>query len=173
MTAIIIRDLSTADKVEFIKAMNSSLTFHTPWVQAPQTSEEFDQFYKGTQQDNKKCFLACNNAGNIVGVFNLNEIVRGFFQSAYLGYYGVSDHSGKGNMSAALKLVLAAAFNEMQLHRIEANIQPENTVSIALVKANGFLKEGYSPRYLKINDEWRDHERLAITLEDYESGIFK
>jgi RimJ/RimL family protein N-acetyltransferase len=70
-------------------------------------------------------------------------------------------------MSSGLKLVLNEFFNEMKLHRLEANIQPENIRSINLVKNNGFRKEGYSPCYLKINNEWRDHERWAITLEDF------
>lgn len=55
----------------------------------------------------------------------------------------------------------------MKLHRLEANIQPENMQSIRLVKNNGFRYEGFSPRYLKINDEWRGHEHWAITAEDY------
>ena len=70
-------------------------------------------------------------------------------------------------MSAGLKLVLKKAFEELDLHRLEANIQPDNFRSINLVKNNGFKKEGFSPRYLKINGEWRDHERWAITHEDF------
>ncbi len=96
---------------------------------------------------------------HIVGVFNLSEIVRGFFQSAYLGFYAVADYAGQGYMSAGLKLVLKKIFEEMDLHRLEANIQPNNHRPIHLVQKNGFRKEGYSPRYLKINNEWCDHVR--------------
>ena len=71
-------------------------------------------------------------------------------------------------MSAALKLVLKNAFEEMKLHRIEANIQPGNERSIQLVKSNGFRKEGFSPRYLQIDGKWCDHERWAITYEDWD-----
>ena len=70
-------------------------------------------------------------------------------------------------MSAGLKLLFSKAFEELKLHRIEANIQPENLGSIKLVEHHGFKKEGYSPRYLKINDTWCDHERWAITYEDW------
>lgn len=70
-------------------------------------------------------------------------------------------------MSAGLKLVLHSVFTELKLHRLEANIQPGNIKSIQLVQSNGFKKEGYSPRYLKIQDEWRDHERWAITYENW------
>ena len=57
-------------------------------------------------------------------------------------------------MSSGLKLVLAQAFAELKLHRVEANIQPENNRSINLVQSNGFKKEGFSPRYLMINNVW-------------------
>lgn len=106
-------------------------------------------------------------SNDIVGVFNLNDIVRGVFQNAYMGYYVVSAYAGKGYMSLGLKQVLHKAFVDLALHRVEANIQPTNERSIQLVRANHFRKEGYSPRYLNIDGEWRDHERWAITREDY------
>lgn len=100
-----------------------------------------------------------------MGAINLNEIVRGNFQSAYVGYYVGSLYAGQGYMQEALKLVIDYAFHNMGLHRLEANIQPANTASIALVKRCGFHKEGFSPRYLKINGTWRDHERWAILAD--------
>jgi [ribosomal protein S5]-alanine N-acetyltransferase len=49
---------------------------------------------------------------------------------------------------------------------VEANIQPGNAPSIALVQQLGFQKEGYSPRYLMVDGDWRDHERWALRVED-------
>jgi ribosomal-protein-alanine N-acetyltransferase len=69
-------------------------------------------------------------------------------------------------MKEGLRLVLRYAFRELKLHRLEANIQPDNIPSLALVKSCGFRKEGLSPRYLKINGEWRDHERWAILADE-------
>ena len=66
-----------------------------------------------------------------------------------------------------LKFVLKEVFTSLDLHRIEANIQPGNTSSIHLATRNGFLKEGFSPRYLKINGIWQDHFRFALTFEDW------
>ncbi|MDI7066159.1 GNAT family protein, partial [Klebsiella pneumoniae] len=57
------------------------------------------------------------------------------------------------------------AFSELGLHRLEANIQPRNTASIALVRRVGFKQEGLSPSYLRINGEWRDHERWALLAD--------
>lgn len=115
----------------------------------------------------KKSYLVFNENNDLVGVFNLNEIVRGYFQNAYLGFYGVINFSNQGYMSAGLKLVVNKVFNDLKLHRIEANIQPSNEKSIFLVKSNRFRYEGFSPRYLKINNEWCGHERWAMTYEDY------
>lgn len=108
-------------------------------------------------------FLICDHrSGSIAGVVNLNSIVRGLFQSAYLGYYIGAPFAGQGYMTEGLRLVTHYAFTQLGLHRLEANIQPENAASIALVRKCGFRKEGFSPRYLQVFGEWRDHERWAL-----------
>ncbi len=162
---ISLREPLPSDEHAFILAMEKSKQLHEPWVEAPTTTESFQNYLRRYQQPNQKSYLVCVD-NHIAGVFNVNEIVRGAFQSAYLGFYAVAAYAGKGYMSAGLKLVLEQAFTSLQLHRVEANIQPQNVASINLVKTNNFRKEGYSPRYLKINNEWRDHERWAVTVED-------
>lgn len=164
---ITIRELTFEDKEAFLKAMLSSQSLHHPWVESPTTSQAFDDYWKRFQQPNQKSYLVCDELGNIVGVFNLSEIVRGAFQNAFLGFYGINEFTGKGYMSAGLKLIQKKVFEELGLHRLEANIQPENTRSIQLIKSNGFRYEGFSPRYLKINGEWRGHEHWAVTAEEY------
>lgn len=167
ITSVLIREPISDDEKIFLAAMQTSRTFHHPWVKAPLTSQEFHDYLQRYQQPNQKSFLVCIPSGDIAGIFNINEIVRSLFQSAYLGFYAVAKYAGHGYMSAGLKRVINKAFTELELHRLEANIQSENTRSINLVESNGFRKEGYSPRYLKINGEWRDHERWAITQEDF------
>ena len=103
----------------------------------------------------------------LVGVFVLSQIFRKGFQNAYLGYYGSSEHAGLGYMREGLELVLAEAFGPLGLHRVEANIQPGNEASLALVQKAGFRREGFSPRYLKIGGRWRDHVRFAILAEEW------
>ena len=108
--------------------------------------------------------------GAIAGVFTISQIVRGAFQSAYLGYYAHERHAGQGLMREAMVQTVAHAFGPLALHRLEANIQPGNAASIALALSAGFQLEGFSPRYLLIGGQWRDHERYAITADDRAEG---
>ena len=71
--------------------------------------------------------------------------------------------AGQGYMSEGLGLVLRYAFEQLRLHRLDAQIQPGNHASLRLVRRLGFRNEGYSPALLFIDGAWRDHERWAIT----------
>jgi ribosomal-protein-alanine N-acetyltransferase len=102
------------------------------------------------------------DSGALVGAINLTNVVLGAFRSGYLGYFAFEGFAGKGLMKRGLRAVVRLAFRELKLHRLEANIQPGNTASIALVAACGFWREGFSPAYLKIGGRWRGHERWAI-----------
>ncbi|GEM_PF-401856 len=163
---ITIREPVLQDEENFLAAMQRSAQLHKLWVKAPQTSDEFRAYIKRSQQENQKSFLVLKN-NIIAGVFNINEIVRGFFQNAFLGFYAVSGFENQGIMSVGLKLVLKTIFEELKLHRIEANIQPDNKRSIQLIKKSGFRYEGQSPNYLKIGELWCTHEHWAMTVEDY------
>ena len=100
--------------------------------------------------------------GSLVGYAGITNVVRGPLQSAYLGYYVFRGHERQGLMTEGLRMVVRCAFGKLRLHRLEANIQPDNVASLSLAKACGFCREGFSPRYLKIRSRWRDHERWAI-----------
>src|SRR5687768_15986134 len=115
MIDVTIREPKIEDREKFISAMQESQSLHHPWVKSPLNSQEFDEYFQRFQQPNQKSFLVCHS-NNIVGVFNVNEIVRGLFQNAYLGFYVVADYAGKGYMSAGLRLVLKKVFEEMGLH---------------------------------------------------------
>ena len=103
----------------------------------------------------------------LVGVFNLSQIFYGPLCSAYLSYWAGAPFAGQGYLRAGLEQLLRHAFRRLRLHRVEANIQPQNLRSRALAERAGFRLEGFSPRYLKIGGRWRDHERWAITVEDW------
>ena len=165
---ISIRLGSSADEGEFLGAVDRSRKLHHPWVQAPATPQAFqDYLSKHTDPHGAAFFVWLDEPSALVGVVNLSEIVFGCFRSAYLGYYAFVPYAGRGYMTQGLELVIDRAFDDMKLHRLEANIQPGNGPSKALVKRLGFRREGFSPRYLKINGRWRDHERWAILSEDW------
>ena len=103
----------------------------------------------------------------ITGFFNLSQIVRRRLQSAYLGYAVGQPFAGQGYMRAGIELVLRHAFTGLQLHRIEANIQPGNANSLALARGAGFRREGSRRGNPKIGGRWRDHERWAILAEEW------
>jgi ribosomal-protein-alanine N-acetyltransferase len=103
----------------------------------------------------------------LIAVININNPVYGGFLSGHLGYSIDGAYANKGFMSEGLALVLDYAFNELGFHRMEANIQPGNIPSKQLVKKLGFKLEGFSPKYLKIDNVWCDHERWAIISEEW------
>lgn len=155
--------ITLADQEEFVAAALRSRKLHYPWVSPPVGPSGFRALVERSQGPVNQGYLV-RQAGTdeLVGFVNISNIVRGFFQSAYLGYYAFAGHERQGLMRAALGLTVRTAFTKLKLHRLEANIQPGNTASIALVRSCGFSQEGYSPRYLKIRGRWRDHERWAI-----------
>ena len=163
---ISIQRMGKEHEIPFLEAVNRSRRLHGDWVSPPSTSEAFISHLDAQDGDRGICYAVLLDDSEIVGCLNLNEIVRGVFLSAYLGFYVFEPYDGKGLMRQALSLVVAEAFDALGLHRLEANIQPSNEQSITLVKSVGFRLEGFSPRYLRIAGRWRDHERYALTAED-------
>lgn len=128
----------------------------------------FERLLQTANTETGKTFLICSvDTAEIVGQLSLSQIFYRGFQNAYLGYHLFGGFTGRGYMTAAVSMILQYAFDGLKLHRIEANVQPHNRPSIAVLKRNGFTKEGFSRRYLKINGRWRDHERWAILVEDW------
>jgi ribosomal-protein-alanine N-acetyltransferase len=163
-----IRLLDRGDRDAFLALARDSRELHRPWTYPPERPEQFDELYSRSRRDDFVCLVAViPGTEELVGVFTISQIFRGAFQSAYLGYYANQRHAGQGLMREALEQVLDHSFGPLALHRIEANIQPGNHPSIALARGAGFRLEGFSPRYLLIGGQWRDHERYALTAEDW------
>jgi [ribosomal protein S5]-alanine N-acetyltransferase len=163
---VYLRRPQISDAGEFLALMQASRRLHRPWVQPPSDRKAFGIYVERASARGVGSLICLREDHAIVGVANLSEIVRGVFQSVYLGFYGSAPYVGQGLMKEGVGLLLKHAFQDLKLHRVEANVQPANTRSLALIKALGFRKEGYSPRYLKICGRWRDHERWARLAED-------
>jgi len=152
----------------FIRSVRRSRELHKGWVSPPSTPEKYQEFIRSLRRKNAVGFLVLSKeTGDLAGVVNVKEIVRGVFQSGYLGYYAFHPHAGQGLMREGIRQTINHCFAELKLHRLEANIQPENARSISIVKSLGFSLEGYSPHYLKICGKWRDHERWVILREQW------
>jgi len=163
-----LRRPSPDDEARFLAAAARSRALHRAWVHPPRTAESFARWLSRGATPREASWLAIpGECEDIAGVFTLSEIVRGPLQSAYLGFYAFRPWAGRGIMTAALGLVAREAFVGLGLHRMEANIQPGNRRSIALVTRCAFRREGLSRRYLKIGGRWRDHERWALLAEDW------
>src|SRR5215213_6611519 len=162
-----LRLLTRNDRDEFLRLATESRELHRPWTYPPERPEQFDELYARSRREDTVCLLGClRDGGEIAGVLIISQLVRGAFQSAYLGYYAHQRHAGRGYMREAMVQTVAHAFGPLALHRLEANIQPGNAASIALARSAGFRLEGFSPRYLLIGGQWRDHERYAITADE-------
>ena len=171
---VILSTPTPADADEFIAAARASRALHQSWIEAPDSETRFAGFLVQSGRDDHATFLLRHaSCGQLVGYVNVSNIVRGAFQSAYLGYGAFASHAGKGLMTEGLRAVIDAAFGELGLHRLEANIQPTNARSLALVQRLGFHKEGYSPRYLRLAGDWRDHERWALRSEDWPPALLE
>lgn len=156
--------LTLADQDEFCSLVRASTALHSPWMQLPATADAFQdwmgRFADGT---NRGFLIRVRETGAAAGTININSIIRGRYQGASLGYAAFAPSAGRGYMAEGLAATLRHAFDDLRLHRLEANVQPANKASLGLVRRLGFRYEGLSPAYLYIDGAWRDHERWAIT----------
>ena len=98
----------------------------------------------------------------VIGTVGLNNIVMGAFRSCFLGYRLDREELNRGYMTEALARCIDFAFQEIGLHRLEANIMPRNAPSLRVVQKLGFRNEGLSEKYLRINGIWEDHIHMVL-----------
>ncbi len=176
-TRVLLRHPDKSDEASYRDLVRLSRELHQPWeplaaegAPEPDSPEAFRIWLEGNRDPRTERLLLCRrDDGALVGRFHLNEIVRGAFDSAYLSYWVGAPFAGQGYMAKGILLLLQWAFVDLGLHRLEANIQPSNMPSLTLIKRAGFHREGFSPRYLKIAGQWSDHERWALTREDWQA----
>jgi ribosomal-protein-alanine N-acetyltransferase len=153
------------DAAEFAARVRSS-DHLAPWAFPPEDEATFRQWVtRGDRQDNEQFLVCVRDDDAIAGFVNLNGIQRGAVQRATAGWSAIGPYAGRGHMTDGLSMVLELAFTQMRLHRVEADIQPGNSRSRALARRCGLALEGYSPRLVLIDGDWRDHERWAIHAE--------
>lgn len=167
---VLLRKLASEDRGAFLAMVAASRALHHPWISPPADDVGFRALVARGGAPGFVSLAGWRSDDNtLVAVVNLSEIVRGGFQNAYCGFYANAAAASQGLTRETLELALTYAFTSEGLHRVEANVQPANARSLALVRRVGFRHEGFSPRYLYIDGAWRDHERFAITAEEWRS----
>jgi ribosomal-protein-alanine N-acetyltransferase len=147
-------------------------TYHHEW--SPLAPEEFYtvefqntkfEQYRIQNEHGKEYKFGIFAEELLIGTINLNAVERGVFQNGRLGYSIDTEFAGKGIMTSAIQSVIQLAFNTIGLHRLEANIMPRNISSRRVLEKCGFQKFGFSPKYLRINNNWEDHDNYMILSE--------
>ena len=139
---------------------------HSPAVFAPMLRS-----FRKEARAGRMLPFAVTVAGRLSGQVTVNSIVRGAFQAGYVGYWVDERVAGRGVLPTALALVLDHCFGPVGLHRVEANVRPENAASLRVVHKLGFREEGRHLRYLFIDEAWRDHASFALLREDLPQGV--
>jgi [ribosomal protein S5]-alanine N-acetyltransferase len=150
--------------------------FHAQWDptrprdywELPVVAERLHAQIIEAEQGRSLCtYLSAKSAPeHVIGALNLRNIVRGELMSCVIGYGLAPEAVGNGFMSESIDRIVRVAFDEIGLHRLEINIIPRNARSIAVAERCGFVREGVSPRYLKIAGRWEDHARYALLNEN-------
>lgn len=141
--------------------------FYTPEFQRNLLEREEEEY---RQDMSCRYYIAPKEAPEtLIGLAAVNQIIRGGFQSAFVGYNLDREFLRRGYMTQALTALVETAFGPLRLHRLEANIMPRNTASLRTAARCGFVPEGISPKYMQINGVWEDHIHMVrrnTALED-------
>jgi ribosomal-protein-alanine N-acetyltransferase len=167
------------DEEAFVEALRGSARAWAPWT--PETDptltpadrfrREMERARRGREAGTHLRLLGIHPEGGVVGLFALNEVVRGVFQNAYASWQVAARFMGDGYGTEGVRALLDVAFQEppsgLGLHRVQANIMPANRASLRIAGKVGFRREGTALRYLRIAGRWEDHVMHAVTREEW------
>ena len=176
---MLLRALRAGDRAEYERVQAVSAEFFRPWFSwhadgataIPDFDQELERVQRGLDTGTNVRLVGVAAGRCIAGFFNLTDIVRGAFQNAYASWSVNADLAGRGYGAEGVRGLLAVAFAAapvgLGLHRVQANVIPENEASLRLARSVGFRPEGLAPRYLHIAGEWRDHVMFGLTVEEW------
>jgi len=179
---MLLRALTGEDEGEFLRVLDVSRTAWEPWTPARASTVtdadtfriEMERTVRGAAAGTHLRLAAFLDNGRLAGLFGLNEIVRGVFQSAYAAWMVSADAMDRGLGSEGVQALLDLAFEDephgLGLHRVQANVMPSNAASLRVAEKAGFRREGLAERYLEISGRWEDHVMFAVTAEERAHG---
>jgi [ribosomal protein S5]-alanine N-acetyltransferase len=168
------RLVTPGDAPALAELIRASRDFLAPWE--PTRQEEYftvDGQHAVIQNDleqydqgSKLPHVILDEAGEVVGRITLSGIVRSCFQSCSMGYWVSASNNGRGFATAAVREIVRVAFDELGLHRVQAETLLHNVRSQRVLERNGFVRFGVAPAYLKIAGRWQDHVMYQVIAPD-------
>lgn len=184
---VVVRPLRLRDASSWVEVRLRNADWLAPWEATPpglmMVRETWDQrqtiavyrqmWHRLRQQARVGVALpfAVVVSGRLVGQVTVAPVLRGAFNSAQIGYWVDSQYAGRGITPTAIALIVDHCFGPVGLHRVEANVRPENAASRRVLAKLGFREEGLHRRYLTIDGHYRDHLGFALTTEDVPEGL--
>lgn len=175
---LILKTLNEADIPGILEFYHRNGKFLKPWIPEYEKNYytyeyqlrklEYEKNLRESGSEYRYNIFKKDDPERVIGNIAVSNIIRGILQSAFLGYSVDENENGKGIATEAIKEIIDFSFQEIKLHRLEANVIPSNTASVRVLEKLNFTKEGYSKNYLKINGKWQDHLRFALINQNYD-----
>lgn len=179
-TDIVLRPLTVADEAVFHSVRRANAAWLGPWdATSPDPAAPLRGFAEGVAhydaeaRAGRSMPLVVEAEGRLVGQLSIGGIMLGSFRSCLVGYWVSRSVAGRMVIPTALAVAGDHAIDALGLHRIEVNIRPDNTASLAVVRKLGFRDEGLRLNYLHIDGAWRDHRSFALTTEDLDGETLR
>lgn len=154
---------------EWLRPWDATLPMHDPTVPT-----SFSAMVRSGNRDAKQgrsLPFVIWAEGRMVGQLSIGGIAWGSLRSAYIGYWIDREYAGRGIVPRAVAMAIDFSFLDLQLHRVEVNVRPENVASLRVVDKLQLREEGLRRRYLHIDGQWRDHRCFAMTSEERPGGV--
>jgi len=176
-----LRPLSMRDARAWAEVRRRNAAWLTPWeATVPPGDRTAPANFRGLVRDlhrqarqRRTLPFAVTVDGAFAGQLTVTNITGGSARWGQLGYWVDEQHAGQGVIPTAVALVVDYCLFELDLHRIEVAIRPENRASLRVVEKLAFTEIGYAPRYLHIDGAWRDHRLFAVTVEEVAGGMLR
>jgi [ribosomal protein S5]-alanine N-acetyltransferase len=134
-------------------------------------SKLINEIQEGIKHDEMmKWGIALRSSDKLIGSVTLFHIDF-THRRAEIGYAQGRAYWGQGYMQEALKAVLNHAFEILNLHRIEADVDPRNAASVRTLERLGFQREGYLRERWQVNGEIQDAFYYGLLRPDWERNV--
>jgi [ribosomal protein S5]-alanine N-acetyltransferase len=172
-----LRPPEASDAAAYEAAYEASRDFWRPWTPTIDVDAEtsfsrlIDRHEKGMRDGTQFRLLGFVSDGRLAAIVGLSEVVRGAFECAYAGWRISAPLCNQGlateSVTALLDFAYAPPPHGLALHRVQANVRPDNVPSLRVAEKAGFRREGLALRYLQIAGRWEDHVMFAKLSDEH------